>query len=173
MATHRSYCCILIYIFALLLSCWISATQSQILATSSSYAASYVYDNRGIIGPFFGSHIHEDTLILSVTNGLVVFDLASRNWLNSTGVSLSSSTNRVATFSTLKPIAPYYDAAWSRILIASGSTINPKLVALDFDTLTEIPTSDIYPANPKLAPALKGVFGMVADDDYLYYASAR
>jgi predicted acyltransferase len=79
MATHRSYSCILIYIFALLLSCWISATQSQILATSSSYAASYVYDNKGIIGSFFGSHIPEDTLILSVTNGLVVFDLASRN----------------------------------------------------------------------------------------------
>jgi hypothetical protein len=125
------------------------------------------------VGSFRGSYIHEDTLILSSKSGLVVFDLASYNWLDST--TNVTEAIRSMFFSTgFVPIIPYYDVARNRIIVASESTNNPQLSLLDFATLELIPAWQLInetASNPKSASSLGGVFRVVASDSYLYYAS--
>ncbi len=164
--------------FALVLCFWASSALGQELTTRSAYAASFTFDatTYGQIGSFRDSYLYEDILILATKNGMVVFDLANYNWLDATtNTTLGARTMFFATGGFL-PIAPYYDAARNRIIVASDSTANPELIILDFATLKEIPAWQLpneTASNPKAAPSLLGVYTVVASDKYLYYASVR
>jgi hypothetical protein len=111
---------------------------------------------------------------MAAKSGLVVFDLANYNWLESTtNITQGARTMFFAT-GVFVPIAPFYDHVRNWIIVASESTSNPQLFIVNFATLKIIPEWQLAnetAGNPKAAPSLNGVYGLVASDKYLYYAS--
>lgn len=164
--------------FPLLLCLWASSALGQELTTRSEYATSFTFNTTyyGQIGSFRDSFIYEDILIMATKSGLVVFDLANYNWLESTtNITQGARTMFFATGGFV-PIVPFYDHVRNRIIVASESTSNPQLSILDFATLKLIPAWQLVnetASNPKAAPYLNGVYGLVVSDKYLYYASTR
>ena len=161
--------------FTFVLCLLASSAVSQELTTRSSFAASFTFntDTTFQTGAFRDSYLKEDTLIFTTRSGVVVFDLASKNWLDPTS-SITEGARTMFYGSTFIPIAPYYDSTRNRIIVASDSS-NPQISLLDFSTLKLIQTlqNNETVGNPRQAPFLSGVYGVVSDDTYLYYGSAR
>lgn len=169
---------LLVICFALVLCFWASSALGQELTTRSEYGTSFTFNTTyyGQIDSFRDSFIYEDILIMAAKSGLVVFDLANYNWLESTtNITQGARTMFFAT-GVFVPIAPFYDHVRNWIIVASESTSNPQLFIVNFATLKIIPEWQLAnetAGNPKAAPSLNGVYGLVASDKYLYYASTR